>query len=91
VPLGSPLSPIFFLLYIAELHDICNHPREGLLGIGFADDINLLAYTNSIEANYRKLEQVHEKLMQWARRHGMRFALKKYELIHFIRSKRFNL
>jgi hypothetical protein len=29
--------------------------------------------------------------MQWARRHGMRFALKKYELIHFTRSKGFNL
>jgi retron-type reverse transcriptase len=64
VPQGSPLSPILFLLYIAELHDICNRPREGLSGIGFADDVNLLAYSNSIEANYRKLEQVYEKLMQ---------------------------
>jgi hypothetical protein len=46
-----------------ELHGICNHPWEGLLGIGFADDINLLTYLESIEANYRKLEQVYEKLL----------------------------
>jgi hypothetical protein len=66
VPQGSPLSPILFLLYTVELHGICNHPWEGLSGIGFADDINLLTYLESTETNYRKLERVHEKLLQWA-------------------------
>ena len=90
VPQGSPLSPILFSLYTAELHRIYNHPWEGLSGIGFADDINLLAYSESTEANCRKLERVHEKLLQWAQKHGMKFAPMKYELIHFTRSKRFN-
>jgi hypothetical protein len=87
VPQGSPLSPILFLLYIAELHEIYNCPREGLLGIGFSDDTNLLAYSKSIEANCRNLEYVHEKLLQWAQKHRMKFAPRKYELIHFTRSK----
>ena len=91
VPQGSPLSPILFLLYTAGLYSICNHPWEGLSGIGFSDDINLLVYSESTETNCRKLEQVHEKLLQWAQKHGMKFAPKKYKLIHFTRSKRFNL
>jgi hypothetical protein len=91
VPQGSPLSPILFLLYTVELYQICNRPWEGLSGVGFADDTNLLAYSESTEENCRKLERVHERLLQWARKHRMKFAPKKYELIHFARSKRFNL
>jgi retron-type reverse transcriptase len=63
VPQGSPLSPILFLLYTAKLHEICNRPWEGLSGVGFADDTNLLTYSESTEENYRKLERVHEKLL----------------------------
>ena len=66
VPQGSPLSPILFLLYTVELHEICNRPWEGVLGIGFADDTNLLAYSESTEENCKKLERVHRKLLQWA-------------------------
>ena len=57
------MSPILFLLYTVELHEICNRPWEGLSGIGFADDINLLTYLESIEANYRKLEWVYRNLL----------------------------
>lgn len=91
VPQGSPLSPILFLLYTVELHEICNRPWEGLSGIGFSDDTNLLAYSESTEANCRKLERVHKKILQWAQKHGMKFAPGKYELIHFTRRKGFNL
>jgi hypothetical protein len=79
------------LLYIAKLHEICNRPWEGLSGIGFSDDTNLLTYSESTEENCKKLEQVHGKLLQWARKHGMKFAPRKYELIHFTRRKGFNL
>jgi hypothetical protein len=87
---GLPLSLILFLLYTVELHRIYNHLWEGLSGIGFADNINLLIYSESTEANYRKLEQVYEKLLQWAQKHKIKFALIKYKLIYFTRSKRFN-
>jgi len=91
VPQGSPLSPILFLYYNASLLELCNQPERGLSSIGFADDINLLIYSPSTEANCRKLERVHKKLLTWARHHGMKFAPKKYELIHFSRCRRFNL
>jgi hypothetical protein len=91
VPQGSPLSPILFLFYIAELLQLCNRPKEGLSAIGFADDVNLLVYSQSTEANCCKLESTYKKLVEWASKHGMRFAPQKYELIHFARSRRFNL
>jgi hypothetical protein len=63
VPQGSPLSPILFLLYIVELYEICNRPWEGVLGIGFVDDTNLLVYLESTKENCKKLERVYRKLL----------------------------
>ena len=60
---GSPLSPILFLLYIVELYKIYNRPWEGVLGIRFVDDINLLTYLESTKENCKKLEQVYRKLL----------------------------
>ncbi len=91
VPQGSPLSPVLFLFYNSELLDLCNRPKEGLSAIGFADDVNMLAYGRSTESNCRILEAGHARCLDWARRHGMKFAPSKYELIHFTRSRRFNL
>jgi len=89
---GSPLSPILFLFYNSELLDLCQRPKEGLSAIGFADDVNMLAYSRSTESNCRILEAGHTRCLAWARRHRMKFVPSKYELIHFTRSRRqFNL
>ncbi|TVY59574.1 putative RNA-directed DNA polymerase from transposon X-element, partial [Lachnellula suecica] len=92
VPQGSTLSLILFLIYAAELLEICERPFEGITAVGFADDTNILAYSESTESNCRKLERVHERCLEWARKHGMKFAPGKYELVHFTRrTKAFNL
>ncbi len=91
VPQGSPLSPILFLFYNSELLELCQRPKEGLSAVGFADDINMLAYSRSTEGNCRILEAAHTRCLDWARRYGIKFAPSKYELIHFTRSRRFNL
>jgi hypothetical protein len=60
--------------------------------VGFVDNTNILTYGVSIEANCRNLEKVYEQCLQWARRHGMTFALQKYKLTHFTRARtKFNL
>jgi Reverse transcriptase (RNA-dependent DNA polymerase) len=51
VPQGSPLSPILFLFYNAELLEIYNASRMRTSGIGFIDDVNMLAYGPSTEGN----------------------------------------
>jgi hypothetical protein len=55
------------------------------------DDINLLIYGTSAEKNCRNLKKMHDACEDWARRHGSKFNLEKYELLHLIRTpKRFN-
>jgi len=84
VPQGSPLSPILFLLYIASLYEALE--RHGnLTVIGFADDTNLLAASQDIEANCRRLESAFRVCERWAKTRGMEFAPQKSELIHFTR------
>jgi hypothetical protein len=89
---GSPLSPILFLFYNAELLEICNRPKEGISGMGFVDDTHILAYGKSTEDNCRRIELAHYKCLIWARKFGIKFAPQKYELIHFTRRRKgFNL
>ncbi len=88
LPQGSPLSPILFLLYIGELFSLASRPNLGVHTIGFVDDLNLLAYSKSTEQNCATLSQVHERCLDWAGRHGMKFAPHKYELIHFTTAKK---
>jgi hypothetical protein len=58
------LSPILFLFYISELLKIYNRLKEGLSAIGFADDVNLLVYSQSTETNCQTLERAYTKLLK---------------------------
>lgn len=82
IPQGSPISPILFLFFNADLVEICNKSELNASGSGFVDDVNILVYGNSTEANCRTLEKLHVKCADWARKHGATFAPHKYELIH---------
>jgi hypothetical protein len=44
IPQGSPLLPILFLFYHANLVVICNPPTLPASGIGFVDDVITLAF-----------------------------------------------
>ena len=87
VPQGSPLSPILFLFYNGPLLERLASTDLPISPLGFADDINLLAFGNNTASNCRALEQAHEICLQWADNHGMKFALHKYTLTHFTRQR----
>ena len=92
IPQGSPLSPILYLFYNADLLNICNRPGTNAAGMGFVDDVNILAYGKSTEENCKTLEKIHNDCERWAARHGSVFAPHKYELIHLAKNpKKFNL
>ena len=76
---------------MSELHHTIHKPEKGVLAIGFADDTNLLAFSPSLKSNLLKLRITHSKCLDWAGRHGMKFAPEKYELLHFSRRRTDNL
>ncbi len=87
VPQGSPLSPILFLFYNANLVEACNSPTLLASGTGFYDGVNAQAFGKSTEENCRMLQTVHERCLEWARRHGASFAPEKYILVHFTKAR----
>jgi len=90
IPQGSPISPILFLFFIADLMDTANNDIQRVSTLGFVDDINILIYGYSIERNCKALEETHRKCQQWADQSGAKFALEKYEVIHFTRARSHN-
>ena len=88
IPQGSPLSPILFLFFILDLLDQFQKPEDGLVGMGFVDDTNLVVWGVSVVDNYRRLTIAHAIYKTQSEANGAKFALDKYQLIHFIRHKR---
>jgi hypothetical protein len=65
---------------LLEALDLLELPLSTL---GFADDINLLTYSESTVVNCITLESAHDRCLAWASTYGMKFALRKYTFTHF--------
>jgi hypothetical protein len=88
IPQGSPLSPILFLFFIAELLEEFERPgTENLFGFGFIDDTTLVAWGDSASDNCKRLTAAHDRCIAWAKRYGAKFAPDKYQLMHFTKRR----
>lgn len=84
IPQGSPLSPILYLFYNADLIEVCK--TENTEAVGYIDDASILAIGSTSQHNCKTLKAIHRKAQKWAHQHGSQFAPAKYELVHFTRN-----
>ena len=88
IPQGSPLSPILYLFYNADLIEACK--TESTEAVGYIDDASILAVGPTAVHNCKTLKAIYQKAEKWARQHGSQFAPAKYELVHFTRDPKAN-
>jgi ribonuclease HI len=88
IPQGSPLSPILFMIYNAELLEI---PRATELALGYIDDIAYGISGLSAQGNVERLQEILAKSEEWKEKHGAQFEPSKYMLIHFTRNSRLDV
>ncbi|THC88050.1 hypothetical protein EYZ11_012504 [Aspergillus tanneri] len=99
IPQGSPLSPILYLLYNADLIEGCAEEEaekttEGESGLGpteafgWVDEVCMLAAGKTEQETITiKLQRACAKAQTWATKHASVFALAKYKLLHFVNPK----
>ncbi|CZR70250.1 uncharacterized protein PAC_20151 [Phialocephala subalpina] len=86
IPQGSPLSPILYLFYNADLVEICNQ-EPNTIATGYIDDVAILRWGGSTEETYNGLARTMQKANAWARRHASVFAPSKFQLTHHTRRR----
>jgi len=89
IPQGSPLSPILFLFFNADLIEDLHASYPGqVMVVGYIDDIAILVWSESATENCQLLARIHGNAEAWGRTHAAKFSPKKYGLIHMYRKHR---
>ena len=81
-PQGSPLSPILYTLYLAELLSMDTERR-----FGYADDICLYRASHSMDDNVELLASDLRQIRAWGEANKVTFAPEKQEMIHLTRQR----
>ena len=71
---------------MAPLYDALEK-HAGIVVIGFADDTNIMAYSQSAYDNCRRLERAWQTFVDWANYYGMQFEPAKSALLYFTRCR----
>ncbi|KAM5344536.1 hypothetical protein ACJ41O_013071 [Fusarium nematophilum] len=83
LPQGSPLSPILFLFFNADLVQQHIDKRGG--SIAFVDDYTAWVTGPSAQSNREGIQAIIRKALDWERRSGATFEAEKTSIIHFTR------
>ena len=90
IPQGSPLSPILYLFYNADLLEIKGivTSRKAKVGRnGFIDDIAISTEGATTRHTTHRLKPLIAECQDWAKKHASVFAPDKFELVHFVHKK----
>ena len=79
VPQGSPISPLFFLLYMAE------PMRSGnaISRFSYADDVGILGFGPTIAESAAAAQREVDHLFEWSRQNAVAFDTNKSEVVQF--------
>jgi hypothetical protein len=81
LPQGSPLSPILFLFFNA---DLVQRPIDSQGGaIAFVDDFTAWVTGPTAQSNREGIEAIIDEALDWERRSGATFEAEKTAIIHF--------
>jgi len=80
-PQGSPLSPVLYMLYLAELF-----AQDPKLRFGYADDC-MLYRAGTLETNTEDIGADLRRIIAWGNDNKVFFAPEKFELLHFTRKR----
>jgi Reverse transcriptase (RNA-dependent DNA polymerase) len=89
IPQGSPLSPLLYMCYNAELLEVQpkdNHNTN--LSLSFIDDVVYGAEGTSARSNVWRLRQMLQGADEWRQRDGAKFETSKDIVIHFTHNQR---
>lgn len=64
IPQGSPLSPILYLFYNADLIEACK--TEATEAVGYIDEASILAVGPTAQHNCKTLKFIHRRAERWA-------------------------
>ena len=84
VPQGSILGPLLFLIYINDLHSSIKFSKTH----HFADDTNLLFFSNSIKTLNKSINYDLKHLVHWLNANKISLNIGKTELVLFKPSKK---
>jgi exonuclease III/ribonuclease HI len=83
LPQGSPLSPILYIFFNADLVEEGIDDKKG--AIGFVDDYTRWTVGDTVEENLETIQNVVvPRVLDWASRSGATFEGDKTSLIHFV-------
>lgn len=86
LPQGSPLSPILYLFFNADL--VQRHIDANGGAIAFVDDFTAWVASPTVQLNRDKLQAIIDSALQWERRSGATFETEKTAIIHFTKNAR---
>jgi hypothetical protein len=83
LPQGSPLSPILFLFFNADLVQQRIDSHGG--AVAFVDDFTAWVTGPTAQSNREGIEAIINNALDWERRSGATFEAEKTAIIHFTR------
>jgi ribonuclease HI len=84
LPQGSPLSPILYLFFNADLVQRQIDANGG--AIAFIDDFTAWVASPTVELNRNRLQAIIDSALDWEQRSGATFEADKTAIIHFTRN-----